>query len=63
MDRELKTEIDGVEYRGTYYIEDGMVTVESDYGSKTARSGAAPQAIALIMLGELVRKNISRKAR
>jgi len=30
MDREIKTKIDGVEYRGTYYTENGMVTVESE---------------------------------
>ncbi len=48
--------IDGRRYAGSYYIERGMVTVETfDYGRKTTQVGGSPPAtIAQKLLRELV---------
>lgn len=46
--------IEGKVYQGTYYVERGSLTVEGMGGITHASPGARPDAIAQIMLRELV---------
>jgi hypothetical protein len=48
--------INGVEHRGTYFVQSSMVHVRSDAGSKATQvGGSPPETIAKILLSELVR--------
>jgi len=48
--------IDGVTHRGTYFVQGSMVHVQSTLGSKkTHVGGSPPEAIAKLLLSELVR--------
>jgi hypothetical protein len=53
--------IDGVSYEGIYYVQHSMVCVESPFGTKATQVGTSllrnslPEAIAKILLSELVR--------
>jgi hypothetical protein len=52
--------INGVTHVGTYYVQHSRVHVQSVYGSKSAQVGAAlPEAIARMLLAELVRAGSS----
>jgi hypothetical protein len=47
--------IDGVTHHGTYFVQGSMVHVQSTLGSKkTHVGGAPPEAIAKLLLSELV---------
>jgi len=49
--------IDGVTYKGTYYVEGLLVHVQSDAGSKaTQLGGSTARTIAKLLLLELVRE-------
>jgi len=54
MHHAIKIVIDEKEYSGEYYIEKGVLHVLSAYGAKATQPGAAPQAIARILLREIV---------
>ena len=47
--------IQGVSLRGTYSVEDSIVTVRTGFGSKSTRvlRGSKPSSVAYVMLGEL----------
>jgi len=48
--------IDGVAYEGIYYVQHSVVCVESPFGAKATQVGKLPpEAIAKILLSELVR--------
>ena len=48
--------IRGVEHRGTYYVQNSVVYVQSDKGAKAAQiAGSAPEVLARMLLSELVR--------
>jgi hypothetical protein len=52
--------IDGVAYEGIYYVQGSMVFVESPFGAKATQVGKSlPEAIAKILLSELVRASAS----
>lgn len=55
MRYDVQCEVDGQEHHGTYCVEEGMVTVSSATGSKTARAGVRPDVLAKVILAELVR--------
>jgi hypothetical protein len=47
----ISREIDGDTLIGTWSVEDGMVTVETAWGSKTTQvGGSPPEALSYIML-------------
>jgi hypothetical protein len=49
--------LDGISYQGTYRLSGGMITVASEYGTDTLQVGGRhPDALAQIILTELVRK-------
>ena len=53
---ELAVVIDGVTHRGTYYIQNKMLYVQSSYGEKcTQVGGVPPKTLASLLLAELVR--------
>ena len=63
---DIECEIDGKFYRGRYFIEKGMITVDSDLGSKSAvvRTGnAGAMGLARILLRELAAEERQRLAR
>jgi hypothetical protein len=52
--------INGVTYVGTYYVQRSRIHVHSAYGSKSAQfGGGPPEAIARMLLAELVRAGSS----
>jgi len=52
--------IDGVTHHGTYFVQGSTVHVQSPLGSKkTHVGGAPPEAIAKLLLSELVRASPS----
>jgi hypothetical protein len=52
--------IDGVAYEGIYYVQRSVVCVESPFGAKATQVGKLPpEAIAKILLSELVRASDS----
>jgi hypothetical protein len=54
--RSVTVTIDDVMYFGTYYVQNSIVYVQSEFGRKTAQTGGSPsRAIAKILLSELVR--------
>jgi hypothetical protein len=46
--------INGVEYRGTYFVQGSTVHVQSTLGRKAAQVGGSPEIIAKLLLLELV---------
>ena len=53
----IEIEMNGRKYRGSYYVEKGIVTVFTGYERKSACiAGNTPQALARLMLGEMVRE-------
>jgi hypothetical protein len=51
----VTVEREGKIYKATYRIENGMITVTTSYGSKTTQLGSCPpEALAIIMLGEMI---------
>jgi len=53
----VSVDLDGISYHGTYSLSGGMITVSSDYGTNTAPvGGRPPDALAQMLLMELVRK-------
>jgi len=65
MDREITVEVDGEKYTGRYEVSRGgyrMITVMSAFGSKSTQlGGSTPEALAKLLLGELVGENKNRK--
>ena len=54
--------IDGKSYPGTFTVARRLLTVTTIYGSRTTEAGPAPhQALARIMLGELVREQLRKQ--
>jgi hypothetical protein len=52
--------IDGVAYEGIYYVQGSMLRVESPFGAKAIQVGKSPpEAIAKMVLSELVRASAS----
>ena len=57
--------IDGVTYEGIYYVQHSVVCVESPFGAKATQVGKSllgkslPEAIAKMLLSELVRASAS----
>lgn len=48
-------EREGKIYKATYRIANGLITLTTIYGSKTAQlGGMLPEALAIIMLGEII---------
>lgn len=56
----VEIELDGKRYRGTWHIRDDMLIVEYAGQSKPARPGPGPEALAPIILRELVEESIRR---
>ena len=53
----IEIEMNGRKYRGSYYVEKGMVTIFTGYARKSAHiAGSTPQGLARLMLGEMVRE-------
>jgi hypothetical protein len=52
----VEFEANGVTYRGSYYVEKGMVTVNSMYGTRSATVSASNAMLARMMLRELVQE-------
>lgn len=51
--------LNGKNYPGTFTVARRLLTVTTSYGSKTTEAGPAPhQALAQIVLGELVREQL-----
>jgi hypothetical protein len=49
---------DGVTYSGTYYVQDGIVTLVCSFGSKKAvQGGLTADALARLLFGELIRES------
>jgi hypothetical protein len=54
--RTVTVTIHGVTYEGLYYLQGSMVHVQSSFGKKATQvGGSLPEAIAKILLSELVR--------
>jgi len=60
--RGVRIEFDGRHYEGTYTVDGPVITVESLlFGSKRARLGdASPEALAKLLLAELVHESARR---
>ena len=61
----VEIEMNGRRYRGSYYVEKGIVTVFTGCERKSAHiAGSTPQGLARLMLGEIVREGAAghRKA-
>jgi hypothetical protein len=60
--RNLTVTIDGVAYEGTYYTHDTMVYVQLGTGRAETQIGGSPaEAIAGMLLSELVRDDLELK--
>jgi hypothetical protein len=56
----VEVTIGGVIYEGTYYVQKSIVYVQSPYGSKATQvGGSSPEALAKMLLSELVRASFS----
>ena len=53
---QVECEYGGKIYRGTYYTSGGLLTVDCEFGSKSASPGAGPNVLAKIMLRELIQE-------
>ena len=54
--RRVTVTIDGVEYEGTYFVQNYMVHVVSSFGAKATQLGRSqPETTAWMLLSELVR--------
>jgi hypothetical protein len=52
---EVSVSIDGVTYRGMYWVENQIVYVKSSLGEKSTRVGeSSPETIAILLLSEIV---------
>lgn len=48
--------INGTTHQGTYFVQSKIVHVQSSFGNKTTQvGGSPPQAIARLLLSEMVR--------
>jgi hypothetical protein len=53
----IEYEIDGNRHRGWYYVEDGLITVSTEFGRKcTQLGGMRAEALARMLLRELIRE-------
>jgi hypothetical protein len=53
----IEIEMNGRKYRGSYYVEKGIVTVFTECERKSADiAGSTPQGLARLMLREMVRE-------
>jgi hypothetical protein len=53
--------VENQEYEGTYYVDAGIVYVESEYGGNKTQLGRTPAAtLAAMMLADIIRAAISR---
>ena len=54
--RSVTVTIDDIMYFGTYYVQDSVVYVQSEFGTKADRRVSPARAIARLLLSELVRE-------
>ena len=55
--RSVTVTIDDIMYFGTYYVQDSVVYVQSEFGTKATQIGGSPaRAVAKLLLSELVRE-------
>ena len=55
--RSVIVTIDDVLYFGAYYVQDSVVYVQSEFGTKATQIGRSPaRAVAKLLLSELVRE-------
>lgn len=60
----IEIKMNGRKYRGSYYVEQGIVTVFTGYERKSAHiAGSTPQGLARLMLGEMVREGTAGKGK
>lgn len=58
----VEIEMNGRKYRGSYYVEKGVVTVFTECERKSANiAGSTPHGLARLMLGEMVREGAAGK--
>ena len=58
----ISIEFNGKKHTGSYYVEKGMVTIESEWGTKSTQVHASPaELLAQIMLREMVEAAEGRK--
>jgi hypothetical protein len=58
--RTVTVTIDGVLYEGTYFVQQQMIHVRSQFGAKaTQLGGSTPEALAKLLLSEMVRAGSS----
>jgi hypothetical protein len=56
--------VDGVTHKGTYYTHGPMVYVQNGTKGKATKIGELPpESIATLLLSELVREDLARKAK
>jgi hypothetical protein len=54
---EVTVTLDGVTHKGTYYVQDSLVHVQCDAGTKKTQLGGTPaETIAKLLMSELVRE-------
>jgi hypothetical protein len=54
--KHVSVTLNGVTHHGTYYLQGSRVHVQCPYGQKATQiGGSPPEAIAKLLLGELVR--------
>jgi len=58
--RTVTVTIDGVLYEGTYFVQQQMIHVRSQFGAKATKvGGSMPEALAKLLLSEMVRASSS----
>jgi len=58
--RTVTVTIDGVLYEGTYFVQQQMIHVRSQFGAKATKvGGSMPEALAKLLLSEMVRAGSS----
>ena len=62
---EVSITADGVRYEGSYIVQDGVVTVNSPWGSDTGKVAPAglAQTAARILLHDIIRAQLGRRSR
>ena len=61
VERPISRVIHGVTLRGSYSVQDGIVTVKGEFGSTSSRvlRGSKPGSLAYVMLRELYYETLS----
>lgn len=54
--KNVSVKIGDITHHGTYYVQDSLVYVQSEHGTKATQvGGSSPASIARLLLSELVR--------